>query len=175
MTILKNIKLDALILLIILTYTHEQPNIKPRDENDFGPPSDRRDDNRNMNINNINKLNKINDLKKKKEDIIKENINSKAKLKKYIRLYYIIEIINIFFALFIVLYLIIKIFNYYKSRQTGIEANPNNIISYVEVFPNDNNIYKSRMDERTIYKQSFEIKSENNVEDNKEAPPIFQV
>ena len=172
----KNIKLNTLILLIVLSCTQEQPKSKPGGDIDIGLPSDRRDDNRNMNINNNNKLNEINDLKKKKEDIIKENINSKAKLKKYNILYYIIEIINIFFALFIAIYLIIKTFNYYKSRQTGIEANPNNIISYVEVLPNNNNILNNSMNERSIFKQSFEIKGEDNIEDNKEAPPLtFQV
>ena len=66
----------------------------------------------------------------------------------------------------------VKIFNYYKYKKNKIESNPNNIISYVEVFPNDNNILKSTMNERTIYKQSFEIKGENNLVDNKEAPPL---
>ena len=61
----KNIKSNILILLIILTYTREQPNDKPREEMIGGPPSDRREDNRNMNIN--NKLNEISDLKKRKK------------------------------------------------------------------------------------------------------------
>ena len=135
------------------------------DEN--GPP----DLNENNNFNN-NKINKTNDLRKKRESLIQEIINSKAKLKKYNLYYSIIEICNIIFALIISFFIINRLYKYYKSRKNRINQNNNNIISVVDIDNHDIDIIKRNLNEISIYKQSFEIKAENNIVDKGEAPPL---
>ena len=67
----------------------------------------------------------FNDLKRKKETVMKENINSKAKLKKINMIYNIIQFFNIIFASIISIYFLIKMYLFInkKRRQTKININ----------------------------------------------------
>ena len=121
----------------------------------------------NNNNKNSNNFDKLSNLRKKHDNILRENINSRAKLKKYNLYFSIIKILNIIFALIIFLFIINKLFNYYKNRKKKNTQNENNIISVVDIANNDSNLFQ-----RSIYKQSFEIKGENNNIDNQSAPPL---
>jgi hypothetical protein len=61
----------------------------------------------------------------------------------------------------------IKLFNFYKNRKKKNTQNGNNIISVVDIANNDSNLFQ-----RSIFKQSFEIKGENNNVDYQSAPPL---
>ena len=121
----------------------------------------------NNNNKNSNNFDKLGNLRKKHDNILRENINSKAKLKRYNLYFSIIKILNIIFALIIFLFIINKLFNYYKNRKKKNTQNENNIISVVDIANNDSNLFQ-----RSIFKQSFEIKGENNNVDYQSAPPL---
>ena len=178
MSKLKNIKINILIFFLLLSFTQEQfqKGDKPEMNNDIPPPD------KDRNSNNDNKLNEINNLKKKYERIIKENNNSKAKLKKYNLYYYIFEILNIIFALFISIYFMNQIYKFYKYRY-NIFAMPDYSHSTVEIKiegNNENNNYNvngkenndfQRSENQNIKRQNSEIKDENNSIENIGAPP----
>ena len=65
------------------------------------------------------------------------------------------------------MFIINKLFNYYKNRKKKNTQNENNIISVVDIANNDSNLFQ-----RSIFKQSFEIKGENNNVDYQSAPPL---
>ena len=146
-------RINIFILLLIISLIKLQPPMpekgdgEPFDEGGFGGPPDKNDDRR-----------------KQYEIIIKEINNSKYKLKKYNKYCLFMEILNILFALIIILYLAIILYKYRKSKNKNIfPINGNNNISIIEI----------SNDERSISKQSLEIKTENNIEDNQDAPPII--
>ena len=178
MSKLKNIKINIFILIFLLSSTQEQfqKGDKPEMNNDI-PPLDK-----DRNSNNDNKLNEINNLKKKYERIIKENNNSKAKLKKYNLYYYIFEIINIIFALFISLYFMNKIYYFYKYKY-NIITNHEYIDSAIDIKIKNNNANNNdihicdknnifhKSENHYIIQQNNEIKDENNSIINIGAPP----
>ena len=168
MSNLNNKEINFLIILMILLSIKSIPNKKdkpdigiPDDIKDNLPP-DLKDDNKiKTNIHNSKEFDKVDDLRKRHENIIKENINSKAKLKKYNLYFFIIEMLNIIFAIIIILYVISKLYQHYKLRRNRIIL-INNKISFVDELKN----------ERSIYKQSIQIESQNNDLEDKEAPPV---
>ena len=146
-------KLNIFILIMIISSIKLQPPMpekgddEPFGEGNFGGPPDKNDE-----------------WRKQYEIIIKEIINSKYKLKKYNKYCLIMEILNILFASIIILYLAIILYKYRKSKNKNIfPIIGNNNISIIEI----------SNDERSISKQSLEIKSENKIEDNQDAPPII--
>ena len=178
MSKLKNIKINIFILIFLLSSTQEQfqKGDKPEMNNDIPPPD------KDRNSNNDNKLNEINNLKKKYERIIKENNNSKAKLKKYNLYYYIFEIINIIFALFISLYFMNQIYYFYKYKYNIITNHEcidsvidikikNNNANNNEIHISDKNNIFHKSENHYINQQNNEIKYENNSIINIGAPP----
>ena len=102
MSIIKRNKLlnfFIVILSIFLIKTSPIGKDKPEDLDLPDEDIDNRPPNLKNNIFNNNKIDKFDDLKKKHKYIIQENINSKAKLKKYNLYCSIIEKCNIIFAL----------------------------------------------------------------------------
>ena len=171
MSIIKAKKLEFFIMIISILsiISSQKPGGAPLGEkNDKDGPSP---SNINKDLNN-NNFNKINDLRKKHEIILQENINSKAKLKKYNLYFSIIEFFNIIFALILSLFLINKLYAFYKSKRNENNQINNNIISVVEIDNNNIDIIKRNLNEISISKQSFEIKGENDIVDKGEAPPL---
>ena len=157
MSLLHLRKINFIIILISIVLIKSMP----RKQN--GPNNINKNNKHGISKNNGN-FNGINNLR---DNILKENINSKAKLKKYNLYFTIIIILNIIFALIIFLFIINKLYEYYKNRKNRNNQNENNIISVVDIANNDSNLFQ-----RSIYKQSFEIKGENNNIENQCAPPL---
>ena len=117
-----------LLLIFLLFFINCNPQIrnkgppgkKEKKENN-NPPPDNLDNNHNDRPNEKNnnepRLNKIDELEKKKENIIKEIFNSKAKLKKYNIIYNIIEIVNIIFALIISSYFVSNLYEFIRKKK----------------------------------------------------------
>ena len=140
------IYINLYIIILMIFFSKEQRN--NNNDNHTG--------NWNNNIGNEN-------LEKKYENMIKKNIILKEKLKIYNLYFYIIESINIIFALIILSCIIHKLYKYYKSKKnTIIQIRQNNISSSVEI---NNNINSNK-------NQKIEIKDDNNFGDDKPAPPL---
>ena len=174
MSILKTKNLQFFIIIISLLLINSQPYKSERPpmgkDKDEEPPDLK--NNKNLKNNNLNIITDLSDLKKKHEIILKENINSKAKLKKYNLYCSIIEFFNIILALILSFFLIIRLYTYYKSKRNENDQINNNIISVVEINNNNIDIIKRNLNEISISKQSFEIKGENDIIDKGEAPPL---
>ena len=172
----KNLNLFIIIISILLIKSFPEDRGKPgglpigKINNNEVPP-DLNNNNNNKNLIN-NDFNAINDLRKKHEIILQENINSKAKLKKYNLYFSIIEFFNIIFALILSFFLINRLYTFYKSKRKENNHINNNIISVVEIDNNNIDIIKRNLNEISISKQSFVIKGENDIVDKGEAPPL---
>ena len=177
MSILKNITINILIFILLLSGTQEDlKNDKPKMNDDLPTP------NNNINHNLDTKLDHIKNLKKKYESIIKENNSSKERLKKYNLYYYIFEILNIIFALFISIYFMNQIYKFYKYRYNifsmpdyshstvEIKIEGNNENNNDNVNGKENNDFQ-RSENQNIKRQNSEIKDENNSIENIGAPP----
>ena len=179
MSILKTNKLQFFVIITSILLINSQPKNQgkpgglPMQKNNNDEPPDLKDG-KNLNDNKLNNNNliKIDDLKKKHEIILQENINSKAKLKKYNLYCSIIEFFNIIFALILSFFIINRLFTYYKSRRNENNQINNNIISVVDIDNNNIDIIKRNLNEISISKQSFEIIGENDTADKGEAPPL---
>ena len=117
-----------LLLIFLLFFIKCNPQIrnngppgKQEKKENNNPPPDNLDNNHNDRPNEKNnnepRLNKIDELEKKKENIIKEIFNSKAKLKKYNIIYNIIEIVNIIFALIISSYFVSNLYEFIRKKK----------------------------------------------------------
>ena len=171
---IKNLYLFIIIISILLIKSEPEergrPGGSPKGKiyNNEGPFLN---NNNNKYLNN-NNFNELNDLRKKHEIISQENINSKAKLKKYNLYFSIIEFFNIIFALILSFFIIKRLYTFYKSKRNENNQMNNNIISVVEINNNNIDIIKRNLNEISISKQSFEIKGENDIADKGEAPPL---
>ena len=174
MSILKTKNLQFFIIIISLLLINSQPCKSERPpigkDKDEEPPDLK--NNKNLKNNNLNIFTDLNDLKKKHEIILKENINSKAKLKKYNLYFSIIEFFNIIFALILSFFIIKRLYTFYKSKRNENNQMNDNIISVVEINNNNIDIIKRNLNEISISKQSFEIKGNNEIIDKGEAPPL---
>ena len=120
---------NVILLLIFLLFfikcnpqirNNGPPGKQEKKENNNPPPDNlgnNHNDRPNEKNNNEPRLNKIDELEKKKENIIKEIFNSKAKLKKYNIIYNIIEIVNIIFALIISSYFVSNLYEFIRKKK----------------------------------------------------------
>ena len=120
---------NVILLLIFLLFfikcnpqirNNGPPGKQEKKENNNPPPDNlgnNHNDRPNEKNNNEPRLNKIDELEKKKENIIKEIFNSKAKLKKYNIIYNIIEIVNIIFALIISIYFVSNLYEFIRKKK----------------------------------------------------------
>ena len=120
---------NVILLLIFLLFfikcnpqirNNGPPGKQEKKENNNPPPDNlgnNHNDRPNEKNNNEPRLNKIDELGKKKENIIKEIFNSKAKLKKYNIIYNIIEIVNIIFALIISSYFVSNLYEFIRKKK----------------------------------------------------------
>ena len=126
---------------------------------------------------NDDKQNKIEELRKKNNDIIKINRDSKNKLKKYNLFYSIMVVINAILALIIISFIIYKLIYYINKKNNNnnfvvsIANNDSQIIQDINKKENGKIIYKTnlmieRINERPI------IEFESNNENQNEAPAI---
>ena len=143
----KNLQFFIIIISLLLINSHPNKSEKPpmTKDKDEEPPDLK--NNKNLKNNNLNIINDLSDLKKKHEIILKENINSKEKLKKYNLYCSIIEFFNIILALILSFFLIIRLYTYYKSKRNENDQINNNIISVVEINNNNIDIIKRNLNE----------------------------
>ena len=126
----KNV-ISLLIFLLFLIKCNPQirnkgPHGKLEKKGNNNPPDnldDNHNDRPNEKNNNEPRLNKIDELEKKKENIIKEIFNSKAKLKKYNVIYNVIELVNIIFALIISCYLVSSLYEFIIKKKNQSNSN----------------------------------------------------
>ena len=126
---------------------------------------------------NDDKQNIIAELRKKNNDIIKINRDSKNKLQKYNLFYTIMVVINVILALIIITFIIYKFYYYINKKRNNnnyavsIANNNSQIIQEISNKEKGKSIYKSnliieRINERPI------IEFEPNNENQNEAPAI---
>ena len=126
---------------------------------------------------NDDKQNKIEELRKKNNDIIKINRDSKNKLKKYNLFYSIMVVINVILALIIISFIIYKLIYYISKKNknnhsvVSIANNDSQIIQDINKKENGKIIYKTNlMIERINVRPIIEFESNN--ENQNEAPAI---
>ena len=137
-------------------FHHDRNNNQNKERN--GRFKDNMDINKKIYINNM--MNTIKDLKEKTKYIVKQNDDSKNKLKKYILFYNIIAFLNIIFSFILVFYIIYKISPYFisKKKRNNLSFSLNNNIS-----PKINeNIKDSSQQKVIITTTSFIIEAVNN-------------
>ena len=127
---------------------------------------------------NDNKKNIIEELRKKNNDIIKINRDSKNKLQKYNLFYNVMIVINVILALIIISFIIYKLIYYINKRNNNnnfvvsIVNNDSQIIQDINNKENgkikyNSNLIIERINERPI------IEFESNNENQNEAPAII--
>ena len=148
---------------------HYNMNNKDKKDNENDRPFDDKQ--------NDDKQNKIEELRKKNNDIIKINRDSKNKLQKYNLFYNVMIVINVILALIIISFIIYKLIYYICKKKdnnnfvVSIANNDSQIIQDINNKENgkikyNSNLIIERINERPI------IEFESNNENQNEAPAI---